>query len=454
MKTFTTPTFLAVLLLLPYAAAAQLAEITLLPGQTDRTEVMSNAKIIEAANGDLVVILIENGEWTDTSEFPWMGTPARLLVLRSSDGGDSWTAPELLRTAIADHGTQGIASAQAAVLPSGRIVITFFYLLDVFPNFGKTTEIHYSDDHGATWAKLTDYGSDATSMAARADGRMVAGAYTVDPVNGDYYGISTSDDGGTTWSAPVRVVAYDDVCWEYLTSDPDSGEFIALTTSCGANTTTYRYTSADGVTWSAPEAILQSNSLFGANSNLVFQPDGSTWLVYRDAGAVVYRTSDDRGATWSEETIWTAGVMENDGWDLWPTCAPAARGPICTLYMRPDGPNFQAYVGIPGISTDPRFAPVSVAGLEELPTGVTLEQNFPNPFNPLTTIAYALPGVSDVTIRVVDALGREVMRNEARSLAAGQYQLQFDASNLPSGTYLYRLESKFGSETKRMVLLK
>ena len=88
------------------------------------------------------------------------------------------------------------------------------------------------------------------------------------------------------------------------------------------------------------------------------------------------------------------------------------------------------------------------------PAGVALHDNYPDPFNPTTTIAFDLPVESYVRLHVYDMQGRMVRElvNEERS--AGQYEIAFDASNLASGTYLYRLQTGDKVLTKPMVLLK
>lgn len=90
-----------------------------------------------------------------------------------------------------------------------------------------------------------------------------------------------------------------------------------------------------------------------------------------------------------------------------------------------------------------------------LPTQFTLEQNFPNPFNPVTTIQFGLPFDSEVSLRIFNMLGEEVstlINNEFKS--AGSHSVSFNASNLPSGTYVYRLEAGNNIVTKKMTLLK
>jgi endoglucanase len=89
------------------------------------------------------------------------------------------------------------------------------------------------------------------------------------------------------------------------------------------------------------------------------------------------------------------------------------------------------------------------------PTEFFLGQNYPNPFNPQTTISYSLPRASTVTLRVYDLIGREVatlLHNDREP--AGDREVSFGGTNLPSGIYFYRLLAEDFIETKRMVLVK
>ena len=90
----------------------------------------------------------------------------------------------------------------------------------------------------------------------------------------------------------------------------------------------------------------------------------------------------------------------------------------------------------------------------EIADEFVLKQNYPNPFNPSTTISYSLPQQSDVSLRVFDMVGREVATLINREQAAGNYSVNFDASRLSSGMYLYRLNTGSSTITRKMMLIK
>jgi hypothetical protein len=89
-----------------------------------------------------------------------------------------------------------------------------------------------------------------------------------------------------------------------------------------------------------------------------------------------------------------------------------------------------------------------------IPTSYALHANYPNPFNPTTTITYDLPEATDVRLTVYDALGRTVETIGTWHLAPGTYEATWEPSGLPSGVYLYRLETPAFSRSRRMMLLK
>jgi Secretion system C-terminal sorting domain len=88
------------------------------------------------------------------------------------------------------------------------------------------------------------------------------------------------------------------------------------------------------------------------------------------------------------------------------------------------------------------------------PLKFSLEQNYPNPFNPLTNIQYTIGSKQFVNLKVYNALGREVATLVNEEKAAGKYIVPFDASNLPSGVYYYKIEFSNFTSMQKMILLK
>jgi predicted GH43/DUF377 family glycosyl hydrolase len=89
-----------------------------------------------------------------------------------------------------------------------------------------------------------------------------------------------------------------------------------------------------------------------------------------------------------------------------------------------------------------------------IPSEFTLYQNYPNPFNPTTTIQFDLPKNSEVILKVFNILGEEVAMLVSDRLSAGSYSYEWNASNLASGVYLYRLQAGDYFETKKMVVMR
>lgn len=88
------------------------------------------------------------------------------------------------------------------------------------------------------------------------------------------------------------------------------------------------------------------------------------------------------------------------------------------------------------------------------PLTFSLSQNYPNPFNPTTTIKYDIPNTSDVSLVVYDLLGRKVKELVNAKQQAGRYEIQFNASNLASGVYIYQLIAEKFISSKKLILLK
>lgn len=98
--------------------------------------------------------------------------------------------------------------------------------------------------------------------------------------------------------------------------------------------------------------------------------------------------------------------------------------------------------------------PISIEATGDVPAAFALAQNYPNPFNPSTTITFDLEVPGHVRLAVFDAVGRQVALLHEGSLGAGVYQITFDARDLPSGVYFYRLRAGDRQKVRSMLLLR
>lgn len=90
-----------------------------------------------------------------------------------------------------------------------------------------------------------------------------------------------------------------------------------------------------------------------------------------------------------------------------------------------------------------------------MPTAYALAQNFPDPFNPTTTVQFDLPEPATVTLDVFDVTGRRVTTIvDRKPYAIGRHRVVFDARNQAAGLYFYRMQANGFTSTKKMLLLK
>lgn len=144
-------------------------------------------------------------------------------------------------------------------------------------------------------------------------------------------------------------------------------------------------------------------------------------------------------------------VFEYDGTDL----------------CEPDNPAYEEWIeGIPDFAAESyptanfsvqRTQLCTAVSVDGDPTQVytfNLQNNYPNPFNPSTVIKYEIPEASNVTLTVFNILGQRVATLVNEQKSAGAHQIQFDASNLSSGSYIYRLEAGNHVQSRQMLLIK
>ncbi len=188
------------------------------------------------------------------------------------------------------------------------------------------------------------------------------------------------------------------------------------------------FTTNTGTTWTATTGALPGTAnIVGINGF------GTNWVVVRTAQQIYYSTND--GTTWATQYTSPAGNY---------THVTKSRSTGSTYWAVRDNGGISKGALLTGIQ------PIA----ENIPLGFRLAQNYPNPFNPSTNIKFSLPKGSFTTLIVYDELGRQVNELVSEDLKAGTYEVNFDASELPSGTYFYKLTSGNFIETKRMILIK
>jgi hypothetical protein len=101
--------------------------------------------------------------------------------------------------------------------------------------------------------------------------------------------------------------------------------------------------------------------------------------------------------------------------------------------------------------------PISIVGINDksrYPLIFNLKQNYPNPFNPTTKIKYSIASRQFVVLKVFNVLGQEIETLVNAEKPAGNYQVEFNAANLPSGVYFYRIKAGSFNQVRKMLLIK
>jgi len=317
----------------------------------------------------------------------------------------------------------------------------------------------FSADNGITFTKFKDFPSNYIISSFAVSGtNFIFG--TSDLPGTGYAGIYLSIDNGTSWSQT-----------EY-----PPGDIISFTVY---GSTVFASMSAS---WGGPDygGVYQSNnkgadwSGIGYFNNSVFQIAVIGNNIFASAYSGLY-LSTNNGVDWKlEDTskIGKAGSLAVVGNNIFASTYPAG-----ILLSTDKGVNWtQVNEGLPdttkGVlvvsSTD---IYVSVSGskvwrrpiselvgitneIKDLPHEFTLSQNYPNPFNPSTQISYSLPYTSQIKLIVYNIQGQTINILENGFKNAGNYSVNFNAADLPSGIYFYRLEAGQFSQVKKMMLIK
>jgi hypothetical protein len=209
------------------------------------------------------------------------------------------------------------------------------------------------------------------------------------------------------------------------------------------------------ITLDMPSIGLSGNTIVVAYQAMM---EGDTSTNRYNCNDIFMVTSSNGGATWS-----TPRNLSNSRGldDRFVSVSPWNPEGIVNLVWQEDteaGGNIIADPGATVQLTRQVFLHTSTTvGVEEgalLPSSFSLDQNYPNPFNPSTTISYTLGQAGRVSLKVYDLLGRSVATIQDQVVASGSHRVSFDASVLPSGVYVYRLQTGTFTQSRKMILLR
>jgi len=325
------------------------------------------------------------------------------ITVKSVDGGNTWS---IIASGSLEH-------LRDVAIVSSTVVLAC----------GDNGTLIRSDDFGENWTSvlsgITENLNDLnfidanTGLAVGEGGTMLK-----------------TEDGGMTWRVINTAETYGDYnaiavrsALNLIVVGDDGGIF---------------HSSDAGETWYAPIVIMGP---IKANDVVFFTEDNG--IMVCDNGLIL--RSMDGGQTW-------IGVITNTSADFMSVSFSDVNNGICV------GENgVEIYTTNGGASWSTRdtsqIGNGSKASLENI-----ISQNYPNPFNPSTTISYQLPNDANVQINVFDITGKQVASLFDGSQRAGNHSVKFDASNLSSGVYFYRLTAISGQskivKTNKMLLTK
>ncbi len=317
-------------------------------------------------------------------------------VFKSTDNGANWLQ-------VNGGGNSQISDLRVnAVIALGNNVI----LAGTYGGISRST------DNGATWnqTSVTDL---VNAFTRDMNGNIYAGINGLGPVDA----VSISTDDGSSWTS-IGLNGY-------VVNSLMIGLYNKLFAGCFYDYGLFSSTD-QGKIW-APPALNNNNIL-----SLTINKSGDLFAG-TDVNGVF--ESMDNGTNWVQQN--------NNLSDL----------DILSLAVDNNGILFAGpYAG--GVFRA-GSAPTAVKNIHpNLPTSYNLSQNYPNPFNPSTIISYQLPVSSKVVLKIYDLLGRDVATLVDDRQHAGNYSVKFNAGNLSSGIYFYRLIAGGFNQVKKLVLLK
>lgn len=317
------------------------------------------------------------------------------------------------------------------------------------------TYIYRTSNSGSTWTQVHSQAGGFFNVILMSN--ATTGWVQGDPVS-NRWSLWGTTNGGVTWDSTGRFLPMtgSEAGWN------NSAHWVGNNIWFGTNNTKVYYSANNGQTWTG-QALGELNS-YAVN----FNATGTGF-----AGGALLRMSTNNGSSWAANTTLGTGNFTgianngNDWWQVrqangifyssnngtsWTQQHTAPAGTYSFITRARDGFMLYAVRSNGAVS---KWGPTS--GIDPVSTVASdykLSQNYPNPFNPATKINFSLPKNGFVTLKVYDILGKEVATLVNEFKATGTYAVDFNATNLASGIYLYKIQADGFTATKRMMLVK
>lgn len=353
---------------------------------------------------------------------------ASVDIARSTDDGITWNRVYFRSTPDNFYAEGGVIS-----LPNGHMVASLERIVGQLVSDASSLALR-STDSGASWTVVWD--DSAVNRGTLKDFHLLdnkifasysTGLGLVCPV------VYSSDEGFSWVSPATSFTAFGNS----LTVDA-SGNLYAGTYGA-ENVTEKLFVSSDlGLTW-------QNGGLPGGSIYTVFVASNGDIYAASDYSNSPYapkvRRSTDHGQSWGllldgmPLSLRTYAFTENAAGDIF-------AGTNISLTNIPGGVFIlRNIIGIHSIN-------------EEIPSSYSLSQNYPNPFNPSTNIGFRIADFGLVRLTIFDISGRQISELVNKELKQGNYEVNWNAENISSGIYFYKLETGKFTETKKMILIK
>ncbi|MDQ3021713.1 MAG: T9SS type A sorting domain-containing protein [Bacteroidota bacterium] len=444
-------------------SVSKLLDSTLLPGFPRNSDPVVNTD--SAGNFYIAVISL--------------GSTGALAIYKSTDGGVTFPFAYL----VADTGSEDKEMMDTDRTPGSPYYNTIYISWTRF-SFVRGIKATRSTNGGMNWTAAVpvsdvEFGNQGSDLAVGLDGEVYVTWLDGNTSNnkiefdkstngGVSFGKDTSIAEGKTPDIPISSsgVTFPSIATDISGGQRNGNIYVTWCDSRNGDPDIFITSSTNrGNNWSSPVRV--NNDAVG-NGKLQCWP----WIEVNDSGKIAILFYDSRNT--SSNTIIEAYLAHsNDGGltftnhnlstQATPTNQPNTdirfgdyiqvdyyKNKIVPVWTdeRAGGFNMECYTAL--VTT-----PVSVNSFSnQLPDRFELKQNYPNPFNPSTVINYSLTENRFVSLKVYNALGKEVAALVNQKQSAGNYQVEFNAANFNTGIYFYKLETESFVETKKMILLK